>query len=373
MYAYKDLQKATNNFHDNMKLGQGAFGAVYKGVLDGSEIAVKVLLPEVQQGMEDFSNEIVLVTSMRHKNLVKLKGCCFGNREQRILVYEFVENNNLAEVIFEGKGDLNMDWPIRKNICIGIASGLKYLHQDVQPPIIHRDIKPANILLDIDLNAKIADFGLARLFPKIGSHVSTINIVGTMGYLAPEYISLGQLSEKIDVYSFGVVLLEIVSGRRSIDHKFDGDQIFLLNWAWRLHEEDKLLDLMDQKLNDSYIHEEILHTIKVGLLCVQVTPSRRPSMDKVVAMLKGNMGIEVVIKESQYQSDNHDPFLRNEESSNVHLSIIDEKSNMDEKPFMGLGDMKTKLSHISSYSYGNTFNASQISSVGGFIELSKPR
>ncbi|KAH9558380.1 hypothetical protein CY35_06G005900 [Sphagnum magellanicum] len=180
MYAYKDLQKATNNFHDNMKLGQGAFGAVYKGVLDGSEIAVKLLLPEVQQGMEEFSNEIVLVTSMRHKNLVKLKGCCFGDREQRILVYEFVENNNLAEVIFEGKGDLNMDWPIRKNICIGIASGLKYLHQDVQPPIVHRDIKPANILLDTDLNAKIADFGLARLFPKIGRHVTTINIVGTM-------------------------------------------------------------------------------------------------------------------------------------------------------------------------------------------------
>ncbi|CAK9877571.1 unnamed protein product [Sphagnum jensenii] len=375
MYAYKDLQKATSNFHDNMKLGQGAFGAVYKGVLDGSEIAVKLLLPEVQQGMEEFSNEIVLVTSMRHRNLVKLKGCCFGDREQRILVYEFVENNNLAEVIFEGKGDLNMDWPIRKNICIGIASGLKYLHQDVQPPIVHRDIKPANILLDIDLNAKIADFGLARLFPKVGSHVSTINIVGTMGYLAPEYISLGQLSEKVDVYSFGVVLLEIVSGRRSIDHKFDGDQIFLLNWAWRLHEEDKLLDLMDQKLNDSYIHEEILNTIKVGLLCVQVTPSRRPSMDKVVAMLKGNMEIEVVIKEFQYQNANHDPFLTNEESSNVHLNIINEKSNMDEEPLMGSSDMKTKPSDISSYSYGNTSNASQISSVGGFIELSdaKPR
>ncbi|CAM6076250.1 unnamed protein product [Sphagnum tenellum] len=375
MYAYKDLQKATNNFHNNMKLGQGAFGVVYKGVLDGSEIAVKLLLPEVQQRMEEFFNEVVLVTSMRHKNLVKLKGCCFSDREQRILVYEFVENNNLVEVIFEGKGDHNIDWPTRKNICIGLASGLKYLHQDVQPPIIHRDIKPANILLDINLNAKIADFGLARLFPKIGSHVSTINIVGTMGYLAPEYISLGQLSEKIDVYSFGVVLLEIVSGRRSIDHKFDGDQIFLLNWAWRLHEEDKILDLMDQKLNDSYIHEEILHTIMVGLLCVQVTPSRRPSMDKVVAMLKGNMEIEVVIKESQYQSANHDPFLTNEESSNVHLSIINEKSNMDEEPFMGLGDMKTKPSHMSSYSYGNTSNASQINSLGGFIELSdaKPR
>ncbi|KAH8958118.1 hypothetical protein BDL97_06G006300 [Sphagnum fallax] len=374
MYAYKDLQKATSNFHDNMKLGQGAFGAVYKGVLEGSEIAVKLLLPEVQQGMEEFSNEIVLVTSMRHKNLVKLKGCCFGDREQRILVYEFVENNNLAEVIFEGKGDFNMDWPIRKNICIGIASGLKYLHQDVQPPIVHRDIKPANILLDIDLNAKIADFGLARLFPKVGSHVSTINIVGTMGYLAPEYISFGQLSEKVDVYSFGVVLLEIVSGRRSIGHKFDGDQI-LLNWAWRLHEEDKLLDIMDQKLNDSCVHEEILRSIKVGLLCVQLTPSRRPSMDKVVAMLEGNMEIEVVIKESQYRNANYDPFLTNDKSSNVCLNIINEKSNSDKEPLMGLGDKKSKPGRISGYSYGNTSNASQVSGVGGFIELSdaKPR
>jgi len=306
---------------------------------------------------------------------VKLKGCCFGDREQRILVYEFVENNNLAEVIFEGRGNFNMNWPIRKNICIGIASGLKYLHQDVQPPIVHRDIKPANILLDIDLNAKIADFGLARLFPKIGSHVSTINIVGTMGYLAPEYISLGQLSEKVDVYSFGVVLLEIISGRRSIDHKFDGDQIFLLNWTWRLHEEDKLLDIMDQKLNDSYVHEEILRTIKVGLLCAQVTPSRRPSMDKVVAMLEGNMEIEVVIKESQYRNANYDSFLTNDKSSNVHLNIINEKSNSDKEPLMGLGDQKTKPSHISSYSYGNTSNASQVTSAGGFIELSdaKPR
>jgi len=135
------------------------------------------------------------------------------------------------------------------------------------------------------------------------------------------------------------------------------------------------LDLMDEKLNDSHIREEILHTIKVGLLCVQVTPSRRPSMDKVVAMLKGNMEIEVVIKESQYQSANHDSFLRNEESSNVHLSIINEKSNLDEEPFLGLGDMETKPSHISSYSYGNTSNASQVNSVGDFIELSdaKPR
>ncbi|CAM5998801.1 unnamed protein product [Sphagnum balticum] len=375
MYLYEDLQKATNYFHPNMKLGQGAFGAVYKGVLDANEIAVKILLPETQQGTNEFSNEVVLVTSMRHKNLVKLKGCCFGDHEQRILVYEFVENNNLAELIFEGKGDHNLDWPTRKNICIGIASGLKYLHQDVHPPIIHRDIKPANILLDKNLNAKIADFGLARLFPKMGSHTDTTNIVGTMGYLAPEYMSLGQLSEKIDVYSFGVVLLEIISGRRSIEQKFRQDQIMLLDWAWALHEEDKLLDLIDPKLNNSYFHEEIRRSINVGLLCVQITPLRRPSMDKVVAMLKGDMEIEVVIRESHYRNANYDAILENGKSSNVYLNVIDEQSDMDEEPLIGLGGLTTKPSHVSSYSRGNTSKSSQISSFGAFLELSatKPR
>ncbi|KAH8958123.1 hypothetical protein BDL97_06G006600 [Sphagnum fallax] len=371
MYAYKDLQKATNNFHDSMKLGQGAFGAVYKGeLLDGSKIAVKLLLSKTQQETKEFSNEVALVTSVSHKNLVKLKGCCFGDHDQRILVYEFVENNNLAEVIFERKGGHNMDWPTRKNICIGIANGLKYLHQDVHPPIVHRDIKPANILLDKNLNAKIADFGLARLFPKIGSLVETLNIVGTMGYLAPEY-TRGQFSEKIDVYSLGVVLLEIVSGRRSIGK----DQFSLVDWAWRLHNEDNLLDLMDPNLNGSYVQVEILRTINVGLLCVQVTPSRRPSMDEVVAMLNGNMEIEIVIEQYQYQNANYEAFLRNDENPSVHLSIINDKSNMDEEPLMGSSDMKTKPSDASNYSYGNTSKASQMGSTRGLIELSgaKPR
>ncbi|KAH9558635.1 hypothetical protein CY35_06G017800, partial [Sphagnum magellanicum] len=248
MYAYKDLQKATNNFYNNMKLGQGAFGAVYKGLLlDGSDIVIKLLLPKTQQETKEFSNEIALVTSVSHKNLVKLKGCCFGDHNQRILVYEFVENNNLGEVFF--------------------ARGLKYFHQDVQPSIVRRNIKLANILLDKNLNAKIADFGLAQLFPKIGSLVETSNI----GYLASEY-TCGQLSEKMDVYTLGVVLLEIVSGRSNIEPKLMGKDQFSL--AWILHNDNKLLDLVDPSLNGSYVQMEILHTINVRFSCVQITPSR---------------------------------------------------------------------------------------------------
>jgi serine/threonine protein kinase len=154
-----------------------------------------------------------------------------GGVDKRLLVYEFVDNNNLAETIFENKGGHNVDWPMRKNICLGVARGLNYLHEDVQPHIIHRDIKASNILLDKNFNAKIADFGLARLFPNTSSHISTLHIVGTMGYLAPEYATRGQLSEKVDVFSFGVLVLEIVSGRTNIEHSLNEDRTYLLEWV----------------------------------------------------------------------------------------------------------------------------------------------
>ncbi|KAH8952872.1 hypothetical protein BDL97_09G107100 [Sphagnum fallax] len=234
IYAYNDIKIATRDFHPDMKIGQGSFGVVYKGVLqDRSEIAVKHLLTNSQQGIDEFLNEIVLITNMRHKNLVKLKGCCLmgGGVDKRLLVYEFVDNNNLAETIFENKGGHNVDWPMRKNICLGVARGLNYLHEDVQPHIIHRDIKASNILLDKNFNAKIADFGLARLFPNTSSHISTLHIVGTMGYLAPEYATRGQLSEKVDVFSFGVLVLEIVSGRTNIEHSLNEDRTYLLEWV----------------------------------------------------------------------------------------------------------------------------------------------
>ncbi|CAK9237780.1 unnamed protein product [Sphagnum troendelagicum] len=250
IYAYNDIKIATRDFHPDMKIGQGSFGVVYKGVLqDQSEIAVKQLLTNLQQGIEDFLNEVVLITNVKHKNLVKFKGCCVtgGGAYKRLLVYEFVDNNNLAETNFENKGRHDVDWPMRKNICLGVARGLNYLHEDVQPHIIHREIKASNILLDRNFNAKIANFGLARFFPNTSTHISTLHIAGTRGYLAPEYATRGQLSEKVDVFSFGVLVLEIVTGRKNIEPTLNEDQTYLLEWVWKLHEDNKLLELVDQK------------------------------------------------------------------------------------------------------------------------------
>ncbi|KAH9555259.1 hypothetical protein CY35_08G105600 [Sphagnum magellanicum] len=326
LYAYHDIKIATRDFHPDMKIGQGSFGVVYKGILQGGgEIAVKRLLTNSQQSIDEFLNEVVLITNVKHKNLVKLKGCCLmggGGANKRFLVYEFVDNNNLAETIFDNKGGHNVDWPMRKNICLGVARGLTYLHEDVQPCIIHRDIKAANILLDKHFNAKIADFGLARLFPDTATHISTFHIAGTMGYVAPEYASRGQLSEKVDVFSFGVLVLEIVSGRKNIEPNLNEDQAYLLEWVWKLFEEAKLLEMVDPKVNTLNHEKDIIHVINIGLLCVQSTASKRPSMARVVAMLQGDEMEMEVIKETPLRTIDYESLFATINSSSMNESML---------------------------------------------------
>jgi serine/threonine protein kinase len=298
-----------------------------QGILqDGGEIAVKHLTTNSQQNIDEFLNEVVLITNMKHKNLVKLKGCCLmggGGAKKRLLVYEFVDNNNLAETIFENKGGHNVDWLMRKNICLGVARGLTYLHEDAQPRIIHRDIKAPNILLDKHFNAKIADFGLARLFPDTSTHISTFHIAGTIGYVAPEYASRGQLSEKVDVFSFGVLVLEIVSGRKNIEPNLNEDQSYLLEWVWKLYEEAKLLEIVDPKLNTHNHEKDIIHVINIGLSCVQSIASNRPSMARIVAMLQGDdMEIEVVIKENPLRTIEYESLSTTINSSFMSKSML---------------------------------------------------
>ncbi|KAH9555266.1 hypothetical protein CY35_08G105700 [Sphagnum magellanicum] len=337
LYAYRDIKIATRDFHPDMKIGQGSFGVVYKGILQGGgEIAVKRLLTNSQQNIDEFLNEVVLITNVKHKNLVKLKGCCLmggGGANKRLLVYEFVDNNNLAETIFENKGGHNVDWPMRKNICLGVARGLTYLHEDVQPCIIHRDIKAANILLDKHFNAKIADFGLARLFPDTGTHISTFHIAGTMGYVAPEYASRGQLSEKVDVFSFGVLVLEIVSGRKNIEPSLNEDQAYLLEWVWKLFEEAKLLEMVDPKVNTLNHEKDIIHVINIGLLCVQSTASKRPSMARVMAMLQGDEMEMEVIKETPLRTIEYESLFATINSSSMNESMLKvfQKSSLKDK------------------------------------------
>ncbi|KAH8936754.1 hypothetical protein BDL97_17G101000 [Sphagnum fallax] len=304
LYSYNVLRVATKDFHPRNKLGQGGFGVVYKGILsDSTTVAVKHLTKS-QQGVDDFLNEVIVIAGVRHRNLVKLKGCCVHGT-QRFLVFEYMENNNLAEALWDQQGQqtLLLDWPKRLNICVGVARGLAYLHEDSHPRIIHRDIKAANILLDKNMNAKIADFGLARLFPDDQSHIST-QIAGTIGYLAPEYATLGQLTPKADVYSFGVLLLEIVSGRKNIDSTLAPNQIYLIKWALFLYESNMLTNLVEETLDIINSENEVRRVINVALLCVQIEPTIRPLMSHVLAMLQGEMDIDINIIERKLHGTN---------------------------------------------------------------------
>ncbi|CAM6043272.1 unnamed protein product [Sphagnum compactum] len=296
IFGYTELKVATRDFHPTMKLGEGSFGAVYKGIFaNGVEVAIKQLFVKTQKNIDEFLNEVVIISGVKHRNLVKLKGCCLRDNK-RLLVYEYLENGDLANLLFGGQNNKEvLFWPTRFNICLGIARGLHYLHDISQPRIIHRDIKASNILLDKKLQPKIADFGLAFLFPDDKSHISTMHVAGTRGYLAPEYATRGQLTIKVDVYSFGVLLLEIISGRKNIDHNLPLEDIYLVEKAWRLHREGNLINIVDQNLhllNDEVIQAQRL--LNITLLCLLNDGEKRPSMARVVAMLQGEVELEIV-------------------------------------------------------------------------------
>ncbi|GFQ08381.1 probable LRR receptor-like serine/threonine-protein kinase at1g53440, partial [Phtheirospermum japonicum] len=230
-FSLRQIKSATHNFDIANKIGEGGFGPVYKGVLsDGTIVAVKQLSSKSKQGNREFVNEIGMISALQHPNLVKLFGCCIeGN--QLLLIYEYLENNSLARALFGHEEQrLNLDWSTRKKICIGIAKGLAYLHEESRLKIVHRDIKATNVLLDKDLNAKISDFGLAKLDEEENTHIST-RIAGTIGYMAPEYATRGYLTDKADIYCFGIVLLEIVSGKSNTNYRPKEEFVYLLDWV----------------------------------------------------------------------------------------------------------------------------------------------
>ncbi|GLT55741.1 hypothetical protein SLA2020_288350 [Shorea laevis] len=283
-FTYNSLRSATEDFHPSNRIGGGGFGVVYRGVLrDGTQVAIKTLSAESKQGTREFLTEINMISNIRHPNLVELIGCCVDDNH-RILVYEYLENNSLARVLLGSKSKyIPLDWPQRAAICLGTAAGLAFLHDEAEPNIVHRDIKASNVLLDRNFHPKIGDFGLAKLFPDNVTHVST-RVAGTVGYLAPEYALLGQLTKKADVYSFGVLLLEIISGRSSSKAAFEEDMLLLVEWTWKLREEERLLDIVDPELN-KYPEDDVIRFIKVALFCTQAAPHQRPTMKQVVDML----------------------------------------------------------------------------------------
>ncbi|XP_062170847.1 probable LRR receptor-like serine/threonine-protein kinase At1g56140 [Alnus glutinosa] len=299
-FSYAELKTATEEFSPANKLGEGGFGPVFKGTLDdGRVIAVKQLSVASHQGKNQFITEIATISAVQHRNLVKLYGCCIEG-DQRLLVYEFLENRSLDQALF-GKRSLNLDWSTRYDICLGVARGLAYLHEESRLRIVHRDVKASNILLDSDLIPKISDFGLAKLYDDKKTHIST-RVAGTIGYLAPEYAMRGHLTEKADVFAFGVVALEIVSGRPNSDSSLEEEKVYLLEWAWHLHENNSEVDLMDSTLSE-FNEEEVKRMIGVSLLCTQASPTLRPSMSRVVAMLSGDIEVSSVTSRPGYLTD----------------------------------------------------------------------
>ncbi|KAJ4869814.1 putative LRR receptor-like serine/threonine-protein kinase [Raphanus sativus] len=284
-FTWRQLQAATNNFDEANKLGEGGFGSVFKGELsDGTIIAVKQLSSKSCQGNREFVNEIGMISGLNHPNLVKLYGCCV-EKNQLMLVYEYMENNSLA-LVLSGKSSMKLNWKARQKICVGIARGLEFLHEGLMIRMVHRDIKTPNVLLDADLNAKISDFGLARLHEEEHTHIST-KVAGTMGYMAPEYVLWGQLTEKADVYSFGVVAMEIVSGKSNTKHKGTADHISLLDWALSLHQKGDILEVVDPILEGHFDRKEAVRMINVALVCTNSSPALRPTMSEALKMLEG--------------------------------------------------------------------------------------
>ncbi|KAI3516204.1 hypothetical protein L1887_15115 [Cichorium endivia] len=316
-FKYSIIEKATGNWNDSNKLGQGGFGTVYKGVLpDGREIAVKRLFFNNKFRAADFYNEVNMISSVEHKNLVRLLGCSCSGPES-FLVYEFLANMSLDHFIFDSVKGKELNWEKRFQIIIGTTEGLVYLHENTKTRIIHRDIKAANILLDSRLRAKIADFGLARSFQENMSHISTA-IAGTLGYMAPEYLAFGQLTEKADVYSYGVLLLEMVTGMQNNKSKNSEYSDSLVSIAWTNFQQGTVEQIIDPNLMfhtypKQNIQKEAIKVVHVGLLCTQEAPSLRPSI---------SMALKMLVKDDEpLPTPSNPPFIDDNEYINLEENL----------------------------------------------------
>nr|XP_017255580.1 PREDICTED: G-type lectin S-receptor-like serine/threonine-protein kinase At4g27290 [Daucus carota subsp. sativus] len=290
-FDFRTIANATNNFSNNCKIGEGGFGPVYKGTLeDGKEIAVKRRSTCSTQGVEEFRNEVSCIAKLQHRNLVRLLGWSTTEEGERMLVYEYMPNKSLDYFIFgDNANKASLDWPKRYNIINGIAKGLLYLHEDSRLRVIHRDLKASNILLDYNLNPKISDFGMARSFGDGETESNTARVVGTYGYMSPEYAIEGAFSIKSDVYGFGVLMIEIVTGKKNRFFTHPDHNLNLLGHTWKSYNEDRLSELIDASILESSDQDEVFRVIAIGLLCVQQYPEDRPTMSSVMKMLTSNI------------------------------------------------------------------------------------
>lgn len=318
VFTFKQLQAATSNFSSNNVIGNGGFGSVYKGVLqDGSKVAVKQLDQASKQGEQEFRVEVDVLSCLHSPYLLALIGYC-ADHDHRLLVYEFMPNGSLQEHLYSDGCPSNppkLDWETRMRIALDAARGLEYLHECIDPPVIHRDFKSSNILLDRNYHAKVSDFGLAKLgSDKVGGHVST-RVLGTQGYVAPEYALTGHLTTKSDVYSYGVVLLELLTGRVPVDMKRPPGQGVLVSWALpQLTDREKLIQIIDPVLEGQFSMKELIQVAAIAAMCVQPEADYRPLMADVVQSL-----VPLV--------KHHRPSSRVVSTPNLHHNIVTLKSS----------------------------------------------
>ncbi|XP_027910185.1 G-type lectin S-receptor-like serine/threonine-protein kinase At4g27290 [Vigna unguiculata] len=326
IFDFLYISNATNNFSESNKLGQGGFGPVYKGILpDGQEIAVKRLSKTSGQGLDEFKNEVLLIAKLQHRNLVKLLGCSI-HQDERLLIYEFMPNRSLDYFIFDSTRSTSIDWAKRFEIIDGIARGLLYLHQDSRLNIIHRDLKTSNVLLDSNMKPKISDFGIARTFNQDQDEANTNKVMGTYGYMPPEYAVHGSFSVKSDVFSFGVIVLEIITGRKNRGFRDPHNELNLLGHAWRLWIEKRPMELMGESMDTGDDPSEILRYIHIGLLCVQYRPEDRSNMSSVVLVLNSEKLLPEPSQPGFYPGRNNLTTMTDSSSRNLDAYSLNEMS-----------------------------------------------
>ncbi|KAK1418263.1 hypothetical protein QVD17_27406 [Tagetes erecta] len=326
-FSYRDIAQSTDNFAENMKLGEGGFGGVYRGLLKDSNtyVAVKRVSKSSKQGINEYASEVRIIGRLRHRNLVKLMGWCH-EKGNLLLVYQYMENGSLDSHLFKEKSLLT--WDTRYKIVHGLASALVYLHEEWEQCVLHRDVKSSNVMLDSNFNAKLGDFGLAKLVDhEKGSQ--TTKLAGTLGYMAPECVVTGKATKESDVFSFGVVMLEIVCGRKTIEHKAAENQKWLLEWIWELYGANTLLEAVDTRLRSAFDKEEIKNLMIIGLWCVHPDSEIRPSMIQVIQALNSEASLPKLptnICASSYWKpsmiENHSSHVvSNKDSSNQSLFV----------------------------------------------------
>ncbi|WOL08331.1 proline-rich receptor-like protein kinase PERK1 [Canna indica] len=356
-FTYEELAMATDGFSDANLLGQGGFGYVHRGVLpNGKEVAVKQLKTGSGQGEREFQAEVEIISRVHHKHLVSLVGYCIAGGN-RLLVYEYVPNNTL-EFHLHGRGRPTMEWSTRMKIALGSAKGLAYLHEDCHPKIIHRDIKATNILLDYKFVPKVADFGLAKFASDNNTHVST-RVMGTFGYLAPEYASSGKLTDKSDVFSFGVMLLELITGRRPVDSSQTFMDDSLVDWArpllTRALESGNYDALVDPKLGKNYNPDEMACMIACAAACVRHSARRRPRMSQVVRAIEGDVSLEDL---NEGVRPGHSRFYSSHGSSDYDSSQYNEDMKKFRKMAMGTQEYASSEYSAQTSEYGQIPSAS---------------